>query len=112
LTTGECVHLVTFGHVMAILWRSRHSIRRRRKPHAEHNVHGSMFYRTAGCANINFLRQGLENLSSDRYRETDRQRDRRDRNYTARGFAGGQYNQIDCHELTIHSGRCDVAGAK
>jgi len=35
-------------------WRSHHSLRRSRKPHATHKLHGSMFYRTRVTANWHF----------------------------------------------------------
>ena len=46
--TRECVHLVTRGHfrVARQRWRSHHSIRHNRKPHAARKLHGSVFYRT------------------------------------------------------------------
>ena len=49
----ECVHLVTCVWSLPITWqrrRSRHSIRRSRKPCATRKLHGSMFYKSGVMA--------------------------------------------------------------
>ena len=121
-------------------WRSHHSIRCSRIPHAARKRHGSIFciephcycrlkLYIAGIGNfavfapvtltltrwpsytnltripskyprrpkMNFLRQGFQKLSSDRY--TYRQTDRRSRNYTPHRFAGSQLYKFLSHHL-------------
>jgi len=56
-TTRECVHLVTRVVTLPVTlqrWRSHHSIRHSRKPHAARKLHGSMFYRTGVIADRSF----------------------------------------------------------
>ena len=58
--------------------------------------------RYTACANVNFLRQGFQKLSSDRH--TYRQTDRHDQNYTPHHFVGRQKTRSykDMPHRSIH----------